>query len=330
MTESMDFADYAVQDCANRREWLFARKHGIGASEAAALVTIKGIPVSNWGSPWSIYVEKVSEEIEEETTERQLIWGTVLEPGIRKIVGHRLGCQVLHHGPWSICWRIHTEDLPQFQFATLDGWIDRPNDAIQQLFAESCLPGQTGAVEGPGVVEIKSDASPKWEKPPLKYVCQVQHQLSVTGYDWGILGVYFSLNNQIVLYPIRRDQDMIRKINATELKFWRNHVEAKVPPPTDGSDATKQAIGRYYDDPDDSITDLPKDVDPLIGERQMLKESIGSFEERIAEIDNYVRSLIGDHTIGFTPDGCKVTWKQQTRKEYLVKESTFRVLRYPK
>jgi len=316
--------NFTIQKCKSRREWLFARKYGIGASEAAQLVTINGMPVSNWGSPFSVYADKTTMDIEEETTERQLIWGTTLEPGIRTLIATRLRCDIGTFGDWAICWKNAVEDVERFQFATLDGWVENPNKWIDELCHEH---GITEPLpHTPGVIELKSDARPPWEKPPLNYVCQVQHQLSVTGWKWGILGVFFSIDHSIRTYPIVRDDDLIRKINKAEWNFWRDHVQAKVIPPADGSDATRKALADYFDDPQDTVVDLPESLDSTIRMLVELKERQSQAKKEIAALENEIKAAMGNHTIGFTSSGSRVTWKPQTRKEHMVKESTFRRL----
>ena len=322
----MTTSNFTLIKHTDRTEWLAARKHGIGASEAAQLATIDGIPISNWGSPFSLYQEKVSPPKNEPTTERQMIWGTILEPGIRQVVADRLG-QEISHEPWGIHWKEPSEDDPRFQFASLDGWIDDPcppetgTELLQELFEYD------ERITGPGVIELKSDARPPWDKPPLVYMIQVQHQLSVTGWKWGILGVFFSIDQSIRLYPIVRDDTMIRKLNRTELSFWRNHVLAKTPPPPDGTDATRRALAELYDDPTDEAIDLADDMSDTIERLEDAKARRKEIDERIALMENQLKAAMGNHTIGFTAAGYRVTWKQQTRKEHIVKESTFRVLR---
>jgi len=47
-------------------------------------------------------------------------------------------------------------------------------------------------------------------------------------------------------------------------------------------------------------------------------------------LTNYLKAAIGSHTIGVLPNGEMWTYKTQSRKEHIVKESTFRVLRRKK
>ncbi len=327
MTEKYNFT---TAHHGNRVDWLRDRKHGIGASEAAQLVTINGLPVSNWGSPYSVFVDKTTDKIEEETTERQLIWGTVLEPGIRKTVAKRLDCAIHHDGPFTICWKDAMEGYPRFQFATLDGIIFEANDAVIEEFGDFNAGDASVVSAGPGVVEIKSDARPVWTSPPLNYVCQVQHQLSVTGWKWGLLCVFFSLTQEIVIYPILRDDKLLRSINRTELQFWMNHVISGVAPPADGSDATRRALAEFYDHPNDEVVDLPDRFASLVDSRTDLKEEIRAAQGSVDGIDNLIKAAMGNATIGIFPDGKRVTWKEQTRKEHVVAASTFRVLRFAK
>jgi len=313
-------------DLETREAWLRERKLGIGASEAASLVTVDGKPVSNWGSPYSVFVDKCTDSKPDEPTERQLVWGTILEPGIRATVERRLALPVDYPGPFAICWKDASEDQPRFQFASLDGILKEPNELVEACFDAYVDP----VVSGPGVVELKSDARPRWADPPLNYICQVQHQLSVTGFGWGLLCVFFSISQEIVIYGILRDEDMIRKINRTEYKFWRDHVLTKVPPKPDGTQATRAAIAEYYDEPNDEIVDMPESLQRLVTLRADIKGVSKGIDDEIVEIDNQIKAALGNASIGIFPDGQRVTWKQQSRAEHVVAASTFRVLRFAK
>lgn len=91
-------------------------------------------------------------------------------------------------------------------------------------------------------------------------------------------------------------------------RFWRDHIERKVPPPADGSDSARDALSRLY----------PHDRRPLLtaaGEQVYLLENYraarrqrDSAQVRLDAMENRVRELIGD-AAGIEWPGGRILWR---------------------
>ena len=70
----------------NREEWLRGRKHYLGGSDIAAILGL-----SSYKSAVDIYLEKTSDNINNDTTSQPARWGILLEDIIAKEYSHITG-----------------------------------------------------------------------------------------------------------------------------------------------------------------------------------------------------------------------------------------------
>lgn len=191
-------------------EQVAARRNSIGGSDAAAV-----LGVSPYKTPLEVYREKVGEK-EPDPPTPAMKRGTVLEPIARalyvEVTGRKVQRQPQQAHP-SYPW-MHTN---------VDGRIvgrkkdDRPD------------------LDGPGVLEIKCPgvwafAKAKREGLPLQWIAQLQHNLEVTGRQWGSFALFSAELWQMLHFDVARDPDLAAGLVVTEQTFWLQHVEKRVPP----------------------------------------------------------------------------------------------------
>lgn len=184
-------------------QWLVARKRGIGSSDVGAIVGL-----SKYRSPRQVYLEKIGDDLPRSGANQSSETGLFFEPRVAEYYTHRTGRKVEPDD----CIRVHPEH--DFLMANVDRIIE-PND------------------RGPGILEIKmaSDyAAGSWDtQVPLPYFCQVQHQMSVTGFRWAEIALLVSIREFHVI-PIPRDDEFIAQQNELLIRFWRENVEKHVAP----------------------------------------------------------------------------------------------------
>ncbi|MDM4761917.1 YqaJ viral recombinase family protein [Galbitalea sp. SE-J8] len=197
---------------ANTDEWLRLRQSGIGASEAAAV-----LGDTNWGSPLTVYMQKIATEIEDRGTMR-MEWGHRLEAVIADAVAAdhpELGVVLPSEGllqcvehPWLL--------------GTLDRRLDHP--------AFGCVP-----------LEIKSVSAHEkrhWVNPvtgdlevPAKYTVQVRQQMFVQDdAPYGFVAVLFDGNELHVIRVPRSPAFIKEHLLGTLQRFWFQHVVKRIPP----------------------------------------------------------------------------------------------------
>ena len=95
-----------------RRQWMKARRKGIGASDIAAIMG-----VSPWSTPLQVWVSKVTDDAPEVEQSEDMLWGRRLEQSILEEFEERTIEQryfLEHHGSlWrhdSMGWMLATPD----------------------------------------------------------------------------------------------------------------------------------------------------------------------------------------------------------------------------
>lgn len=286
--------------------WKQLRRSGVGASEVAAI-----LGESPWLSATELYALKVVPGYEGDPAldeAEHVYWGRKLESSIVSGYQDRTGRPVEHAGlllrsrlhPWALC--------------TLDG---------------NTTDGRPGE---PWPLEIKNigvQKSTEWEEgPPRHYVLQLQQQMLVTGAPRATAAALIG-GQRLVWCDVERDEIAIRRIVHAGRIFWNECVEAGVLPKPDGSDSAKRGLAALYRDrPDpESLVQLPGSMLEEDVELVELKASVSAMQKRIATIENGIKAHIGKAEMGVLPDGTVYSWREQTRAEHVVRESTFRVLR---
>jgi len=193
---------YTVLDPAPDTEhWLRLRKQGLGASDSAAVLGL-----SKWGTPLSVYMDKLSDSVDDTMSDRQ-DWGHRLEEPIAQWVRERKGLNV-QKSPGL----IRSEEFP-WLLATPDRTI----------------------IEGDVVVplEIKSSDAfmvEAWKEGiPLNYQIQIQQQILIMGAPYGYLVVLHG-GNTPEFYKVPADPEFHEMLIRLTRQFWENHVLAGVAP----------------------------------------------------------------------------------------------------
>ena len=289
-------------DAGDRDSWLEARRHGIGASDAAVVLGL-----SPWASPLTLYCDKLGIAEPEPAELERLEWGHALEGPIAARYARETGRVVTDPGRYTI--RV-SADHP-FQIATLD------REAVDP-------------VKGPGVVEVKNVGAfrfDEWaDEPPLLYQVQLQHQLAVTGYAWGSLAVLIG-GQRFYWIDIDRNQTFIEVLTAIESDFWQR-VQALNPPPPDASEACRDVLRRLFPkEQAGKVVALTADAAEWDERRIEAMAALEDAKTAKTEAENWLVSALGDAEAGILPDGTRYSYKSQTRKGYTVEPATFRVLR---
>lgn len=280
----------------NRTEWLQYRSRGIGASDAPVILGL-----SPWKSALQLYAEKLGLMDLAQAETEYLKWGLRLEPVMREAYAEETGRSTSTDDPFTI--QIHP--FFDWMFATLDGY------AID-------------ADKGTGVLELKTanvSAHRDWQDgAPLMYQVQVQHQLAVTGLQWGAIAVLIG-GNTFLHYDVERDDAFIERLIQAENLFWTRTCRGQAPDP-DHSESAALALGKLYPTPVANRVALPPAVLEFDAQRQRGIELILEGERLKTEAENHVKAALQANVEGILPNGVVYTWKTQERAG-----RSFRVLR---
>jgi putative phage-type endonuclease len=288
----------------SRRAWLNVRQEGIGSSDAPALWG-----VSKWASNTSVYVSKVvplEEQIDAE--DEWLEIGSALEGPIADLYAKRTNRAVYYPGPTAI---YRSREFP-FMQASVDRLVLCPE-------------------RDHGGVECKNRGAftaRDWDEGvPLDVHMQVVHQMAVTGLRWWSVAALVG-GNRLITVDLERDDELIELHVEKCKRLWRA-VQRREPPAPDGSEATAEALKALYPHVSAGVEEtLPKRALILAQRRLRLKDDIEKKQQKVKQIENWLRLKIGEAEAGVLPDGSRFTLKTVNRAAYEVKASSYRQLSF--
>lgn len=298
-----------AEEYLSRDEWLDARKSGVGASEAAAVLGL-----SHYASPLDVWAAKVGAKPTQEpndTIAQRMRLGRNLEPVIESEYQHRHPEDIVTSpGPFTI---YRHESRPHV-LATLDRVIVSTQD-----FPVAPIPLELKSSD----IQLAHD----WDdEPPMEYIVQVQHQMATTGAPAAVLSALFG-TRQYREFFIRRDDEFIELMLAKIDNFWAA-VEAKEEP--SGMKPTRQlvrAMARLHPEDSGETVTLPALAVEWDSRLVALKEERKRIADEIEELEVQFKAAIGQATFGQLGNGVNYSWKTQKRKAYSVAASSSRVLR---
>lgn len=303
----------------SRDEWLAERRLGIGGSDAAAVCGL-----SPWRSRVQVYLDKLGLVEDTEETER-MRWGNLLEDVIAREYAEREGVKVQRRRQ-SIAHPEH-----HWMRANIDRAIVGQASGVGIL---ECKNVDRFAAKEFG--EAGTDAVPEY------YLLQVVHYMAVTGYGWGRLAALIG-GNELRVYEIPRDDELIGNLIEVERRFWEDHVLARLAPePTSAED-----VSLLY--PQDNGRPMLATAEAIAACKKLVyvKDLIKRLSETQDACELTIKRTIGPNANMLVGDDGKtlLSWKSQSRKgidtdrlrkdhpaiaaEY-AKSSTFRVLRTTK
>lgn len=269
---------------------------GIGASEAPAIMGL-----SNWSSPFSVWCNKTGKIPYDDEPSEYMRWGSILEEPVRQEFVRRTNLPVEHLGPYAIA---RNEKIP---------WL---------ICSPDGLIGTDGLYEGK---TANAFAGHDWNESVPDYVlCQTQHQLAVTGRVYCYVCVLIG-GSKLKWYCVNRDDNFIAELLKQLDRFW-TLVESDVPPDLDGNQATSAAINALHPEDTGKTVILPEVADLIIEEREVLKSHSAKLTTQIEDLNNRLKSMMGDATYGQTQAGYTVKYRTVERKPYSIGPSVFRQL----
>jgi putative phage-type endonuclease len=296
--------DCVVETYKTREEWLAARRGGISASEVAA-----ALGVSPFRSQFDLWAEKVGLAEPDDLDSKEYVkWGLRLEEPIARAFAEETGRTVTMWPPFTLARH------PKHP------WLTATPDATQIIVEGSDL----------GALQIKTTnafAAREWiEGAPLYYQVQQQSELAVVGYSWGTLCVLIGGNRMLAMPDQLRNDDFIESA-LPRLAEFMEMVESRTSPPVDASLATAKVLAKLHPEDSGNVIVLPVESAEWHKELTKAKTQIKDCEAIKTKYENLLKDSIGDASYGLLSDGSRYGWLTQTRKEHVVAQATFRVLR---
>ena len=293
-------------------EWLKIRQKGIGGSDIAGILGL-----SPYKSALSVYMDKIDTDIRDEEENIPAELGLELEPFMSK----KFKTWILKEEGLEI-------DLKEMKYILQDDKIDYFLVNLDRYFEHP--------TRGFCPVEIKTTTEFKrksWteDEVPDEYYMQVQHQMMIIGPEckWCYLIVLIG-NRTVKVYPIPRNNKVIKDLRDRGTDFWENFVQKKIAPAPDGSDSAGDALKTLYPEeyPERQMVLPEEEEDELLEELKRhddIKLKMKELKKEGDMIKQIVKSKIQDAELMMVC-GRKVTYKTVNVGEQIRKPYSFRKL----
>jgi putative phage-type endonuclease len=273
----------------NYQQWLEVRKLGIGSSDAATACGLN--PYMSMLELWMIKTGRMQQNIEDESAGyAPLYWGKQLEP----LVAEYYSMHTNHKVRRVNAVLQHPDEDKHFMLANLD-YAVVGNDEVQILECKTV--GEYG--------------SKLWrDGVPLYVLCQVQHQLAVTGKQAAHICALIC-GHETKIFKVTRNETVIKYLINAERYFWEC-VENDIPPDVDASESAAKALQLLYPAHVPlSTTDLSEDVaanqdfEQLLKQRHLIEQHQASFDQ----LKHQIQAKMQDSERATFKTG-SVTWKK--------------------
>lgn len=273
----------------NYQQWLQVRKQGIGSSDAATACGLN--PYMSMLELWMIKTGRVQQNIQDESSDHApLYWGKQLEPLVAEFYSMQTNNKVRRVNAVL----QHPDPDKAFMLANLD-YAVVGSDEVQILECKTA--GEYGA-------KLWRDGV------PLYVLCQVQHQLAVTGKQAAHICVLLC-GHETKIYKVTRNEQLIEQIISAERTFWAC-VENDIPPAVDASESAAQALQQLYPQHQpltvedfSQLQSANQLFDQLIEERNQIEQHQNNFDE----LKHQIQALMKDAERATFATG-SVTWKK--------------------
>ncbi|KGT46402.1 YqaJ viral recombinase family protein [Acinetobacter sp. HR7] len=275
--------DMAYQD------WLEVRKQGIGSSDAATACGLN--PYMSMLELWMIKTGRQTQQIEDESSGvAPLYWGKQLEPLVAEFYSMHTNNKVRRVNAVL----QHPDPDKYFMLANLDYSVVG-NDEVQILECKTA--GEHGA-------KLWRDGV------PLYVLCQVQHQLAVTGKQAAHVCVLLC-GHETKIFKVTRSESVIEHIINAERYFWEC-VEKGIPPSVDASESAAKAIQQLYPAHEPlTVEDLSnnENANLMFDKLIKLKEEIQHKQEHFDQLKHQIQMMMKDKERAVFAHG-SVVWKK--------------------
>ena len=273
----------------SREQWLQVRKQGIGSSDAAAACGLN--PHMSMLELWMIKTGRQTQTIEDESSgHAPLYWGKQLEPLLAEYYSMHTNYKVRRVNAVL----QHPDPDKHFMLANLDYSV--VGDADVQIL-ECKTAGEYGAK--------------RWrDGVPLYVLCQVQHQLAVTGKKAAHICVLIC-GHETRIFKVTRSESVIQHIVNAERYFWEC-VERDIPPEADASESAAKALQLLYPEHVPlSTTDLSEDEQANQQFEQLIqaRNQIEKYQEQFDLFKHQLQAKMQDAERATFQAGA-VTWKK--------------------
>ncbi|MFE6742304.1 YqaJ viral recombinase family nuclease [Streptomyces tubercidicus] len=271
-----------------REQWLAVRRQGIGGSDIAPI-----LGMSKYTSPIELYLDKVG-ELGDVPRSPELVeaafWGHQHEPTIAKVFAERTGLGVVE-GPGMLA---HIDR--RWMLANVDRYVIEPGERTPS-----------------SLLEIKTRSAFQLDEwllgVPDGPALQTRWYLAVTGFTHAYVAALLG-GNRLLIHRVERDEGLVGHLVEIVGRFWQKVLD-RIPPPADGSEATRELLAHLYDVAPGSVTVAdPATVLPLLDQRASIKAREQQVADELRLVENQLKTAAGESEVVKAAGVTAFTWKQ--------------------
>lgn len=267
----------------DEQHWLELRRQDVTSTEASAL-----FGMSPYCTQYELWLSKRSgDPLAFEDNERMEA-GRFIEPAIAALVASRYGVVIepfKEYGRDADCRMGSSFDARAIEWSHDEASDMALRDMIDQY--------------GEGIIECKNVDGliykRKWmdDETPAHIEIQLQHQLELSGYEWGAVAALVG-GNRLEMYIRKRDREVGAAIREAVREFWRS-IDANEPPPIVYPDDADVVIAMHQFS-DGTVLDLREDTDAgvILAAFDDVKKQLKDLEEREKVLKARILELAGD------------------------------------
>lgn len=210
----------------------------------------------------------------------------------------------------------------RLQGAIIEAMDAEPNDRLYVMANDPIGATPDGFGLDSTIVEVKNT---RWHVGHIlaHASVQVQCQMMVTGYERARIGVLIG-GSDLRVFDVARNDRFIGWLRARMLRFVQR-LKENVPPEPRATD--QKALEALYPEPSQpGVVMLPDEAVAVDAEIRRLKERAKADKEKIAELSNQIRMMVGEHRDGILPTGGRWRWGLTERKAFTVDAKSYRTL----
>ena len=241
------------------------RRKGLGGTDAAPILGL-----SRFRGPADVYMEKLGLSAPLVQTEA-MEWGNRLEAAILVKYGEEQRCKVRKNK------RVQRHPQYPWMLAHIDGWVD-----------------SAGIVDAKsaGLWSVNEWGEQGTDQVPDDYRLQAVHYMAVCDREFCDFALLVA-GQKFRLYRVVRDQEIEDALIEAERAFWHDHVLAKVPPPVDGSEASRKLLEVRFPKAELAEIDPPEGFETYALQYLHTKGLMKEMEGQLEVVANLMREAMG-------------------------------------
>lgn len=269
------------------KEWYQRRRQGITGSDIGAICFL-----NPYRSPLEVYLDKVSEEEQQDISSEPIYWGNRLEDVIADEYAIRQNVKV------SVEPNILQHKEYDFILGSIDRWVNDGEYILECKTIGSRLINQLG--------EVGTDQIPSY------WLAQVAWYVAITDTPKADIAV-LAAGQDFRIYTYERNRELEDKLIKIACNFWSNHIEKRIPPKCV---STRDTFNLF---PQSKYHEIVAE-DNIIQKWEELKaarEEESKIQSTIEKLKTDIQEFMRDYDVLIDNQGNVIaTWKNTTPKSF--------------